>query len=254
MGKKKWIFFFGIFLLLLIAAAKFLPLRASLTSHLGKKNQSAGADTVPVTALKETDDTDETKDSPSVTPAFKDGKYTLSIQSSIGTLTYYNQTDVRWGDTIYGGDDLISTHGCGPTALAMLVTSFTDQTMRPDDAAKWAKDNNYWVSDSGSAHTLIPDGAEHFGFSVEAFTDYTEDSIIRELKDGSVFVALMGPGHFTKYGHFIILADDWSGSLVRVADPNSLENSQKPCELSVILDELNYSAQAGGPLWKISIK
>ncbi len=186
-------------------------------------------------------------------PIVQDGVYTLSIPSSIGLLTYYNQNDVRWANTIYGGSDPISVYGCGPTVLSMLISSFTNQDILPDSMASWARDNHYWVAGSGSAHALIPDGAKSFGLTVESFSDFSEQGIIQALNNESIFVALMGPGHFTGSGHFIIIADYWSGSAVRIIDSNSLENTQIPWEAGLILNELNYAAQSGGPLWKISI-
>ena len=190
----------------------------------------------------------------SAPPVFQDGIYSLSIPSSIGLLTYFNQTDARWGNSLYGGNDTISIYGCGPTVLSMLVSSFTNQDIFPDAMAVWARDNHYWANTSGSSHALIPEGAAYYGLSVEPFSDYTEQGIIQALQNESIFVALVGPGHFTSSGHFIIIADYWSGSSVRIADPNSLENTQTPWQIGLILNELNYSAQAGGPLWKISIK
>lgn len=189
-----------------------------------------------------------------VQSVFEDGVYTLSIPSSIGLLTYYNQNDIRWGSSIYGGSDSVSAYGCGPTVLSMLVSSFTNQDILPDEMACWARDHHYWISGSGSTHALIPEGAKYFGFSVEPFTDYTEEGLIQTLKNGSIFVALMGPGHFTSTGHFIIIANYWSGSSVCVADSNNLDNSQIPWDAKLILDELDYTAQNGGPLWKITIK
>lgn len=191
---------------------------------------------------------------PIPTPVFEDGIYTLTIPSSIGLLTYYNQNDIRWGSVIYGGSDSISAYGCGPTVLSMLVSSFTNQAISPDQMAHWAKEHHYWISGSGSMHELIPEGAKYFGFSVEPFSDYTEESIIKELRSGSIFVALMGPGQLTSTGHFIIIANYWSGTTVRIADSNNIDNSQIPWEVKDILDNLDYNAQAGGPLWKISIK
>lgn len=155
---------------------------------------------------------------------------------------------------MYGGNDPISIYGCGPTVLSMLVSSFTEQEITPDAMAAWARDNHYWVSTSGSAHALIPEGAAYYGLSVEPFSDYTEQGMIQALHDESILVALVGPGHFTSSGHFIIIADYWSGSAVRIVDPNSLENTQIPWQAGLILNELNYSAQSGGPLWKISIR
>lgn len=188
------------------------------------------------------------------TPVFEDGIYTLVIPSSIGLLTYYNQNDIRWGSVIYGGSDSIASYGCGPTVLSMLVSSFTNQAISPDQMAHWAREHHYWISGSGSMHALIPEGCKYFGLSAEPFTDYTEEGIIQALKSGSIFVALMGPGHLTSTGHFIIIANYWSGSTVRIADSNDINNSQIPWEIKDILSELDFDAKAGGPLWKINIK
>lgn len=239
-----------LFTMILIIACIIYVYRSSsqapMTSTPSDKQSTSSSGTKEVSTY--TLSTDETA------PIFQDGKYSLSIPSSIGIITYYNQTDARWGSTMYGGNDPISIYGCGPTVLSMLVSSFTEQEITPDAMAAWARDNHYWVSTSGSAHALIPEGAAYYGLSVEPFSDYTEQGMIQALHDESIFVALVGPGHFTSSGHFIIIADYWSGSAVRIVDPNSLENTQIPWQAGLILNELNYSAQSGGPLWKISIR
>lgn len=186
--------------------------------------------------------------------ALSDGKYTLSITSSVGLLTYYSQKDKRWADDLYGEQDPISDYGCGPTVLAMLVSSFTEETYLPPDMSEWASDNGYWSSGSGTKHNFIIEGAKAFGFQAKAFKNYTKEDVISELSSGHILVALMGPGHFTSEGHFIIISDYWSGNKVSVADPASLENTQKPWKIQTILDELLYGANAGGPLWSISPK
>ncbi len=191
---------------------------------------------------------------PEETPVLTDGVYTLSLPSSIGLLTYYNQHDVRWADALYGGQDPITSYGCGPTVLAMLVSSFTDQTSLPSEMAEWAASNNYWAAGSGTKHDFILEGAAAFGFHAESFQDFTKEGIISELKSGHILVALMGPGHFTTSGHFIILSDYWSGDKISVADPASLENTQTPWDAQIVLDELLYGSRGGGPLWSITPK
>lgn len=176
------------------------------------------------------------------------------LTSSVGLLTYYSQSDERWAGALYGGRDRLAGYGCGPTVMAMLVTSFTGETCLPSDMAEWASANNYWSPGSGTKHDFIPECAAAFGFKAEAFQNYTQEGVLAELTSGNILVALMGPGHFTTSGHFIIIADYWSGSQVRVADPASLERTQTPWDLQLILDELNYGANGGGPLWSISPK
>lgn len=184
-----------------------------------------------------------------------DGTYELSISSSVGIMTYFNQHDSRWAQLPYGSEnDFIDKYGCGPTTLAMLVESFTEQDTNPSAMADWAAANGYWAPQQGSHHALIPEGAAAFGFEVEAFTDYTVDGLLKALEEGHLLVALMGPGHFTENGHFIIITNYWSGTSVSIADPNSLENTETPWEAQLILDELKYSCSANGPLWLITPK
>ncbi|HCT91179.1 MAG TPA: hypothetical protein DF613_07355 [Lachnospiraceae bacterium] len=184
----------------------------------------------------------------------KDGTYTLSLTSSMGILTYFNQGDSRWVDHSYGGRDRFGKYGCGPTVLAMIVTSFTNQDYFPSDMADWASDHGYWAPGSGTKHSFIPEGAAAFGFQVESFHDFTRKGILDELASGHILVALLGPGHFTNGGHFIIIADDWSDKKVSIADPASLKNTQKAWDIELILDELKYSATDGGPMWSISVR
>lgn len=191
---------------------------------------------------------------PEETPVLKDGTYTLTLTSSVGLLTYYNQNDARWANALYGGRDPIGGYGCGPTVLAMIVSSFTDQTCLPSDMADWAAANNYWSAGSGTKHNFFLEGAAAFGFRAVPFQNFTPEGVISELRSGHILVALMGPGHFSDSGHFIIIYNYWSGTQVSVADPASLERTQTPWEAQLILDELSYGASGGGPVWSISPK
>lgn len=177
--------------------------------------------------------------------------YPSVLISSVGTLTYYNQSDPRWASAIYGGSDPISLYGCGPTALAMIVSSFTDQTITPDAMAQWAS-ANYWVAGSGSKHSLIPEGAAAFGFHVESLQSFTVEGVKSALKSGNILVALMGPGHFTTSGHFIIITNYWANDQVTVADPAHVDNCFIPWDISLILQELLPVSDSGAPVWVIS--
>lgn len=188
-------------------------------------------------------------DEPSI---ITDGQYSLTLESSIGILTYYNQSDTRWAEYLYGGQDPLKKYGCGPTVLAMIVSSFTNQTLLPPEMADWAAANHYWAPRSGTAHNFIPECAAAFGFQANSFQNFTVEGVLSELSSGHILVALMGPGHFTGSGHFIIITDYWTGTQVRVADPASLDNTQSPWEVQTLLDELSHSANSGGPVWSIS--
>jgi hypothetical protein len=47
----------------------------------------------------------------------------------------------------------------------------------------------------------------------------------------------MGPGHFTKGGHFIVLRGTTEDGRIIVADPNSETRSKQTWDVSVFLNE-----------------
>ena len=164
-------------------------------------------------------------------------------------VVYFNQLDERYANQPYGTDN-IGGYGCGPTSMAIVVSSLTDDMVDPVEMAKWAYDNGYWCSKSGSYHALIPAAAKKWGFPVEGCPATEPQRIVDALSDGKLVVALMTKGHFTSSGHFIVLrgvADE----KILVADPASTTRSQQSWDLSIIISEASRSAGAGGPFWII---
>lgn len=167
------------------------------------------------------------------------------------TVVYYNQGDERYKDKPYGTDN-IGGYGCGPTAMAIVVSSLTGETVDPVEMVKWSYDNGYWAPGGGSYHALIPGAAKAFGLKSEGSTAKEPQRIVDALSSGKLMVALMGKGHFTSGGHFIVLRGVTSGGKILVADPASKKRSEQEWDLSLILDEAHKSAGAGGPFWIIS--
>jgi len=163
-------------------------------------------------------------------------------------VTYYNQLDERWKDSAYGTDS-IGGYACGPTAMAIVVSSLTSETVDPPHMAQWAYENGYWCSKSGSYHTLIPGASEEWGLSCEGCTASEPQRIVDALAEGKLVVALMSKGHFTSGGHFIVLRGVTSDGKILVADPASYKRSEKEWDLSIILNEASRRAGAGGPFW-----
>lgn len=164
-------------------------------------------------------------------------------------VVYFNQLDKRYADKPYGTDN-IGGYACGPTSMAIVVSSLTSDTVDPVEMSKWAYENGYWCSKSGSYHTLIPGAAKAWGLPVEGCTASEPQRIVDALSKGKLVVALMTKGHFTKSGHFIVLRGAQDGQIL-VADPASYNRSQKLWDLSIVLSEASKRAGAGGPFWII---
>lgn len=168
-------------------------------------------------------------------------------------LVYYNQGDEQWAQQAYGSDH-IGGYGCGPTAMAMVVSSMTQEVTDPAQMAEWAVENGHWARKRGSYSSIVEGAARAFGLSAGPACVSGPEALRLELATGNILVALMAPGHFTQSGHFIVLRGVTQDGSILVADPNSDERSVTTWDAQLILDELSKNRGYGGPLWSISRK
>lgn len=164
-------------------------------------------------------------------------------------VVYFNQLDERYAGKPYGTDN-IGGYACGPTSMAIVVSSLTGDTVDPVEMSQWAYEHGYWCSGSGSYHSLIPGAAEAWGLPVEGCSASEGQRIVDALSSGKLVVAIMVEGHFTSSGHFIVLRGVRNGKIL-VADPASYTRSEQEWDLSIILNEASPRAGAGGPFWII---
>ena len=166
-------------------------------------------------------------------------------------VVYWSQMDRRWCNEPYGKTQTIGYAGCGPTALAMVVSTLTGGTMDPKEMADWAYENGYCCEGDGSYRTLIPEGAVHFGLTVSCPGRSGMQEVVDALVEGKLVVAIMGPGHFTTSGHFIVLRGVTAEGKLLVADPVSLAKSRQEWDAGIVFSEASSLDAAGGPFWVI---
>ena len=103
--------------------------------------------------------------------------YTVMLDTGCGPMLYYHQGDLRWGNYLYGGEDPMNKYGCGPTAVSMIINSFSDTPVTPTTLADWSTENGGYALHSGSYHSLIPDALTAYGFDVESVTDRSYEHV-----------------------------------------------------------------------------
>ena len=80
-----------------------------------------------------------------------------------GEIPLLLQWDERWGYSVYG-DNMIAVNGCGPTAVAMVVSGLLcDPSVTPYKVAKFAEEQGYYAGESGTSWTLMSEGVQSFG-------------------------------------------------------------------------------------------
>ena len=163
-------------------------------------------------------------------------------------VVYFSQYDSRWGGLMYGKTNTIAGAGCGPTSLAICVSTLTNKTVLPPEICDWSVRTGHRCEGSGSYHSLIPDGAAHYNVPCRGI-GRSKAALVKALQDGKLVIAIMSAGHFTRGGHFIVLRGITDDGRILVADCASYERSQKAWDLGVFLAECNKGAAAGGPFW-----
>ena len=178
----------------------------------------------------------------------------VTFTDGITPVVYYNQLDERYAGKAYGTDN-IGGYGCGPTAVSMLINSFSCDSLgvTPVNLADWAFANGEYAPKGGSYHSLIPNALSGFGLQVESIRDYSRENAADLLATKHILVALMGKGSLTENGHFILITKLLDNGNVHIADPNSYENSTKEWNLEQLLSELKDSRDHGAPLWAVSL-
>ena len=133
--------------------------------------------------------------------------------------------------------------------MAVVITSLTGKWVTPLDTAIWGYQHGFY-SREGSAHEMIPAMAAAYGIRCQgAGTDY--QAIKKALKAGKPVVCLMGPGYFTRGGHFMVLVAIDNNDCVTVADVGSRARSAYKYRLADVIAQ-SKGASAGGPFWVMS--
>ena len=128
----------------------------------------------------------------------------LTGELTAGQIPYYTQWDSRWGYCRYGSG-LIGWTGCGPTALSMVAMGLTGNgKLTPAYLADFAVNEGYCVAGNGTAWLLFSEGAEKLGLKAKELILW-EATMRAELEAGRPIICIMGPGHFTETGHYIVL-------------------------------------------------
>lgn len=136
---------------------------------------------------------------------------------SLENLTYYSQCDSAWGGKAYGPSTICKS-GCGPTAMAMVISTLTSQRITPDVIANYSYSRGYYDG-NGTKWGLMTDAPKNYNLKA---VDNGKDinAVQATIAAGGLVIASMGPGHFTDGGHFIVIRGVDSNGKILVADPN----------------------------------
>ena len=177
-----------------------------------------------------------------------DGNYVGDVEfmtGGVGKIYYYNQLD--YSGSPYGSYGTIASHGCGPTSLAIAISSLLKEAHDPIELTKHICDRG-GCTNAGTAWANMTSTPKDYG--LKAVNTGDKQAVINALSKGnSIAVVIMCQGHFTTGGHYIALTGVNKNGQVTVADPASRERS-KDWDYNIVVEE---ACPAGGnPFWIVS--
>ena len=171
-----------------------------------------------------------------------DPNYTPSMSGNMMKIPAIYQFDYKKVVcTINGKGKSASTSGCGATSMCMVIHYLTGNTEpTPYSLFKWAYDNGYYKGD-GLGHEAVSALGKLCGVEGK-WIGKNGSKIVEALKSGHPIIAHMGPGIFTRQGHYIVLKGVTDDGKILVNDPNSKSRTGKAYPLSTILSQSKTSS------------
>lgn len=150
-------------------------------------------------------------------------------QAAVEKPVSFLQYDSEWGSESYslysGYSQTIANSGCGPTAVAMVVNYYADASVKPDEMCEYSLDNGYRTSSEGTAWGFFESVAKKYDLDFMQTGSSSEALKWMESKEDPLIVCSMGPGNWTRAGHFILLWDVKDG-VAYINDPASEAKSR----------------------------
>ena len=120
----------------------------------------------------------------------------------------YKQYDSKWKNVVftknntYNKNQTIGSSGCGPTAVSDIVCTWWDSSVTPVDMAALAVSKGYRSENNGTSWGFFKFVASKYGASkfIQTSAYATAEAAIQ---NGAYVVCSMGPGIWTKKGHYI---------------------------------------------------
>lgn len=83
-----------------------------------------------------------------------------TVGKGVKKVVYFNQGEEPWRSMTYG-TSTIGAAGCGPTSLAIVISTLTGQNVTPQMTASYAISNGEYVPGVGTSHSFPTNAAHH---------------------------------------------------------------------------------------------
>jgi hypothetical protein len=153
----------------------------------------------------------------------------------------YSQYDPRWANKPYG-TSTIAISGCGPSAMAMIITALTGQSITPDITAAYATSQNLYVPGAGSSWDIGSVLAQHWGLNATSIP-VSQKVITAHLQARDLVIAAgQGSLPFTSGGHFIVIRGVAADGNWMIGDSGHSNTSSQEWDPQAIISNMSQGS------------
>lgn len=158
-----------------------------------------------------------------------------TVGKGVKKVVYFNQTEEPWKGMSYGSST-IGASGCGPTSMAIIISTLTGQTVTPQMTCAYSIANGEYVPGMGTSHSFPTNVAYHWGLTCERVGKDRMNYVVQSLKEGKMVVEICEAYTITGSGsgHFIVLTGVTRDGYITIADCASRERTGKVYSVETI--------------------
>lgn len=163
----------------------------------------------------------------------------------------YLQTDPKWAAKDYsakGEKTTIGASGCGPTAMAMVLATWADDSVTPETECAWALARGYKAPRQGTYYGYFVPAAARYGLKARQLSwtniyGNSKSSLHEEARKaveaGHLVIACMGKGLWTSSGHYVLV---WNiqGNTIYINDPASTRAVRTQGDYGLFKQQVKY--------------
>lgn len=158
-----------------------------------------------------------------------------TVGKGVKEVVYFNQLEEPWASLPYA-TSTIEDSGCGPTSMAIVISTLTGNNVTPEMTKSFAENNGEYVPGQGTSHSFIGNAAAHWGLTCERVGKDRMDDVVQALKGGKMVVEICEAYTITggSSGHFIVLTGVTRDGYITIADCASRERTGKVYSVETI--------------------
>ena len=128
------------------------------------------------------------------------------------------------------------TAGGASTAMAMVLSAINEKEITPIETTEWITNNQTpFINDQGEI-VYFDNISEAYGIDCETI-DLTKENILKNISEGKYMIISMDEGKFGNKGNYVVITGITEDGKIKIADPNSMENSETAWDISTFLEE-----------------